>query len=91
MNELQKKTKKLKEEIERRNILKNKVQSYFEFEVPDYVIDDIISEEYYEHICLIINVAVLNKKITEKNAQILKEKLKEICQINNVYDKVKVV
>ena len=73
--------KRLKEELYRRNIIKMNIQKEFDFIVPDYIIDDIIIEENYRHVCLMINMAKLNNELTENNAIILKEKIKQMYNI----------
>lgn len=78
--------KRAKEIIERRNKVTNVIQGEFSFLVPDYVIDDIADGENFEHICLMINLAESNNRITEENAKILKNRLKEIGNIKSFYD-----
>ena len=59
---------RLKNEIERRKILKEKIISMLntEISIPDYVIEDIIDGEDYMHICLMINVATINNRISKE-------------------------
>lgn len=54
----------------------------------DYIISDILEGENYNHVCLIINLAIVNNRISIENANILKNKLKEIFEINSIYDKL---
>ena len=82
--------KKAKELIERRNKVTNIIQEKFSFLVPDYVIDDIAEGENYEHICLMINLAESNNRITGENAIFLRNKLKEIGNIKSAYDKFEI-
>ena len=59
---------RLKNEIERRKILKEKIISMLntEISIPDYVIENIIDGEDYMHICLMINVATINNRISKE-------------------------
>ena len=70
----------LLKEIEERSNLKEKIYNIydFDFEIPDYVIDDIIDNEDFRHIYLMINMSVINKRISQKDSKILKEKIKEM-------------
>lgn len=60
-------------EIERNNRLKEKIQMKYGFEIPNYVLDEIISGRPSNLYCL-INLAVINKRLSKKNAEILQEK-----------------
>lgn len=66
-----------KEEL---NELKKKLESYFKFDIVDYIVSDILDCETYNHICLMINLAVTNNRISMKNSKILKRKLKNIIK-----------
>ena len=91
INEKQVKLKELQKEVDRRNKLRCKINKDLNliFKIPDYIIEDIIDEEYFYHICLIINMAVLNNRITKKNGEVLKNRIKKIYNIQNIYDCVK--
>ena len=65
------------------------IQKEFDFIVPDYIIDDIIIEENYRHVCLMINMAKLNNELTENNAINLKEKIKKMYNIKKYSDNLK--
>lgn len=80
----------LEKEIVKSKQIKEKLQSYFDFEIPNYIVDDIKQEEYYSHLCLMINVATLCNRISEKESKILKNTIKTICTVTNIYDKVKI-
>ncbi len=67
--------------------LKEKLENYFKFEITDYIISDILDCENYNHVCLMINLAVINNRITSENSIILKNELKLIFQITNTFDK----
>ena len=67
--------------------LKEKLENYFKFEITDYIISDILDCENYNHICLMINLAVINNKISLENSITLKKGLKELFKITNIFDK----
>ncbi len=72
-----------------RILVKEKLEKHFNFEVPDYIADDILDCKKYHHICLIVNLAVTNKELTEENGEILKKELKEIFAIRNDYERIR--
>ena len=90
MNKKEEKLIALQKEIERRKVLREKIQSNFDFEIPIYVLEDIIDEENFGHICSIINMATNNNRISEENSIELKEKLKEIYDISSIYDSISI-
>lgn len=67
--------------------LKEKLETYFKFEITDYIISDILDCENYNHVCLMINLAVINNRISLENGVILKNELKQLFQINDIFDK----
>lgn len=69
-------------------LLKQKLEEHFKFNIPTYIIADIIENEDYRHFCLMINVAVINSKLTEKQGIILKDGIKKMLQIKNEYTKL---
>ena len=72
---------KIKKIMDRAKELKLLISKYFNFDIPEYILEDIIEENTYKQICLTINVAMFNQRITEENANILKLKLKELFKI----------
>ncbi len=78
----------IKKIMEQAKKLKLLISKYFDFDIPEYILEDIIEENSYTQICLTINVAILNQRITEENAKILKRKLKELFRIKNIYDEM---
>ena len=58
--------------------LKEKLENYFKFEITHYIISDILDCENYNHVCLMINLAVINNRITLENSMILKNELKKL-------------
>lgn len=79
----------LKREIDKCNEVKEKIGKLFLFEVPEYILLDIVEEEDYQHFCLMVNLAKVNNRITEKQADELKTRIKEILNIRSCYDKLK--
>ncbi len=67
--------------------LKEKLEDYFKFEITDYIICDILDCENYNHVCLMINLAVINNRISLENSVILKNDLKKLFKVNNIFDK----
>lgn len=68
-------------------LLKEKLEKHFKFEITDYIIDDILDYETYYHTCLMINLAIINNRISIDNGEILKAGLKIIFKIKNKYDR----
>ena len=67
--------------------LKEKLENHFNFEIADYIVSDILECETYNHVCLMINLAVINNRISSKNSKTLKNELKKLFRINNMFDK----
>ena len=67
--------------------LKGKLEKYFKFEIVDYIVSDILECETYNHVCLMINLAVVSNRISSENSITLKNGLKKLFQINNIFDK----
>lgn len=68
--------------------LKEKLENYFNFEIADYIVNDILESETYNHVCLMINLAIVNNRISLKNGTTLKSGLKKLFKINNSFDKL---
>ncbi len=68
--------------------LKEKLENYFKFEITDYIISDILDCENYNHICLMINLAVINNRISLENSITLRKGLKKLFEINDMFDKL---
>ncbi len=68
-------------------LIKEKLEEHFNFEITDYIIDDILDYETYRHTCLMINLAVINNRISIDNGEILKAGLKIIFKIKEDYDR----
>lgn len=66
--------------------LKEKLEKYFNFEITEYIIDDILDYENYNHICLMVNLAVISKRISAENGEKLKIGIKDLFKIKNNYD-----
>ena len=67
--------------------LKEKLEKHFNFEIADYIVSDILECETYNHVCLMINLAVVNNRISLENSITLKIGLKKLFKINNMFDK----
>ena len=65
-------------EIHRFQRLKEKWEKECHFEIPNYIIDEIINGKDYANLCALLCLAVSNNRISEKNANILKEKCKKL-------------
>ena len=89
-NDIQNVTAKIKEiEIWNKEFeeLKEKLENYFKFEIANYIVSDILECETYNHVCLMINLAVVNNRISLENSIILKNGLKKLFKINNQFHK----
>lgn len=89
IKERKKSNLQLEKRIKEMKLLKEKLEKHFNFEIPDYIIDDILDYEKYHHICLIINLAVVSNRLSEENGKILKEGIKKLFNIDNDYDRVR--
>ena len=67
--------------------LKEKLENYFNFEIADYIVSDILECENYNHVCLMINLAVVNNRISLEDSIILKNGLKKLFKINSSFNK----
>ena len=67
--------------------LKERLENYFNFKIVDYIVSDILDCETYNHVCLMINLAVVSNRISLENSITLKNGLKKLFQINNIFDK----
>lgn len=89
-NDIQNVTAKIKEiEIWNKEFeeLKEKLENYFKFEIANYIVSDILECETYNHVCLMINLAVVNNRISLEDSIILKNGLKKLFRINSSFDK----
>lgn len=85
--DIRKEINKIKIIINEQKKLKETMDEELGFEVPDYVIEEIYEEAYYHNICLLINLAVINNRISKENSEILKEAIKNKYNIKNMYDR----
>ena len=67
--------------------LKERLENYFNFKIVDYIVSDILDCETYNHVCLMINLAVVSNRISLENSITLKNELKRLFQINDMFDK----
>lgn len=77
VNKLEKKISDSKEKAK-------EIQAKFNFQIPDYIIDEIVENETsksYINLHYLINCALVNERISESNAKILKQvyKLNSRC------------
>lgn len=87
IEEVKGKIKKIEVRKKEYRLLKEKLEEHFNFEITDYIIDDILDYETYRHTCLMINLAVINNRISIDNGEILKAGLRIIFEIKNDYDR----
>ena len=69
-------------------ILKGKLEEHLGFKIVGYIIDDILDYETYHHICLMINLAVVNCRLSVGQGEKLRKEIKELFEVNNEYDRV---
>ncbi len=87
VEEVKGKIKRIEVRKKEYRLLKEKLEEHFNFEITDYIIDDILDYETYRHTCLMINLAVINNRISIDNGEILKAGLRIIFKIKNEYDR----
>lgn len=78
----------LEKQLQNIRKVQKQLEQHFDFEIPTYIVADIAENETYNHICLMINVAKVNERLSKENAKELKEGLKELLQVTNNYDNV---
>lgn len=63
-----------KEELEMYNREAPKIQAKFDFEVPAYILHEMITNSFNkENIICLVNLAMMNGRILETNANVLKK------------------
>lgn len=77
MSDVEKEERILWGQVQRFNRLKKELEFEYGFEIPDYIIDEIINNDDYNNLCVLLNLAVVNNSISEKNAKIIKEREKK--------------
>lgn len=83
------KIREIKRKNELSNKIKEKLEKYFDFHITSYIIDDIVENEDYHHFCLMVNLAVVNNRLTANNGEKLKLEIKRIFNIKNNYELLK--
>lgn len=66
----------LQNEIKNWNLKASEIQSNFDFIIPNYILDEIIEQQYChnkDNLYALINCAVINGNITLENAKKIKE------------------
>lgn len=84
-----KEIKQLENNIKEIELLKEKLEKHFNFDIPAYIISDILDNEDYNHFCLMTNLAVVNNRLSAEDGKVLKDKIKTMFNIKNKYDKLK--
>lgn len=87
--EYEKVIKETEQRLELYGKIREKLSNYFDFSVPDYVISDFIDNEDYHHFCLMVNMAVLNNRLSKENGNTLKEITKKLLNITSSYEKLR--
>lgn len=85
----EKKIREIKRKNELSNKTREKLEKYFDFYITSYIIDDIVENEDYYHFCLMVNLAVVNNRLTADNGEKLKLGIKRIFNIKNNYELLK--
>lgn len=70
---------KMKESLKLKIEKSKFIRSQFDFDLPDYIIAEIIENEYskdYTNLYSLIGLAIHNNKLSNKNAQIIMDKFK---------------
>lgn len=80
--------KEIQELVQNVERIKELLEEHFKFDIPNYIIFDIAEHETYSHICLMINLATVNDRLSEENAATLKKGIKELFNVKNKYDNV---
>ena len=80
ITEINNKKKEIDIMINKRNKIKQELLQIIDFKIPLYIIDDIAQNEDYSHICLMINIATINNRLTYDNASVLKKKIKKFLK-----------
>ena len=74
-NTIEQDTIELKKQIKLWQEKANLIRSQFNFNLPNYIIDEIINNESsknYRNLHILINVAILNNKLSKKDGNILR-------------------
>lgn len=87
IEEVKRKIKRIEIRKKEYKALKEKLEEHFNFEIVDYIIYDILDYETYHHTCLMINLAIINNRISIENGEILKAGLKILFKIKNRDDR----
>lgn len=64
----------LKKEIQRFKNLKEKIEYQYGFNIPNYIIDEIINNNNYDNLCSLVNLAVIQNRLTKEEGIIIKHK-----------------
>ncbi len=71
-----------------KKLLKEKLEKVLNFKIADYIIMDIIENETYDHFCYMVNLSVVNNRISKGEGEMLKQEIKEFSNIKNNMDRL---
>lgn len=69
-------------------MLKEKLENEFNFEIVNYIIDDILDYETYHHVCLMVNLAIVNQRLSAEEGDKLKKGVKTLFKVENDFDRI---
>ena len=88
VEEVKGKIKRLETRRKEFKILKEKLENEFGFEVVNYIIDDILDYETYHHVCLMVNMAIVNQRLSAEYGDKLKKGIKTLFKVQNDFDRI---
>ena len=88
VEEVKGKIKRLETRRKEFKILKEKLENEFCFEIVNYIIDDILDYETYHHVCLMVNMATVNKRLSAEEGDKLKKGIKTLFKVENDFDRI---
>lgn len=88
VEEVKGKIKRLETRRKEFKILKEKLENEFGFEVVNYIIDDILDYETYHHVCLMVNMAIVNQRLSAEDGDKLKKGIKTLFKVQNDFDRI---
>lgn len=64
----------LTKEIQRFKNFKEKIECEYGFSIPNYIIDEMINNNNRDNLCCLVNLAVLQNRLTKEQGKIIKAK-----------------
>lgn len=64
----------LTKEIQRFKNFKEKIECEYGFCIPNYIIDEMINNNNRDNLCCLVNLAVLQNRLTKEQGKIIKAK-----------------